>query len=80
MVKTTNDINNMLKDEMEAVMNMEYSLETEQFIVDMFDKINKKINPQTLELQDIKFIKPALKLDYLIDGKQFTMICDVKRD
>lgn len=79
MVKSIDEINDMLKYEMESVFSKEYSLETEQYIVSIFNKLNDKIKPQTIVLQDIKYIKPALKVEYLVDNKHFTLIVDVKR-
>lgn len=79
MIKTTEDVNDILKDKLTDIIFNKYDQDSYDKISTIFEKVAKEIEPQTLELQDIKFIKPALKLEYEIQGKHFTMVIDIKR-
>lgn len=78
MFKDTNTVNEMLKEKLSSIVFTNFNHNTVESITAIFKDVSTDITPQTLILEDVENFDSAVKIQYTLQNKQFSMIIDKK--
>lgn len=74
MFKTTEDINEEIKNQLGSLFFTTYTPETNRKIEQIFKDIGVNALPQNLILEDVQFFDHSLKIEYQVQDRHFTLI------
>lgn len=74
MFKTTEDINEEIKNQLGSLIFTNYTPETNRKIEQIFKDIGVNALPQNLILEDVQFFEHSLKIEYQVQDRHFTLI------
>lgn len=78
MFKDTNTVNNILKEKLSSIAFANFNHATFADVTKIFNDTSDEVSPQQLVLEDIEDFDSAVKIQYTLQGKQFSMIIDKK--
>ena len=78
MFKEIDEVNRLLKDKLTSIMFEQFNHSTVEKIQRIFKETSAEILPQNLILEDIENFDSAVKLQYNLQGRQYSMIIDRK--
>lgn len=78
MFKDTNTVNNILKEKLYSIVFTNFNHTTVADITKIFNETSDEVSPQQLILEDVENFDSAVKIQYTLQGKQFSMIIDKK--
>jgi hypothetical protein len=78
MLKEIDEVNEILKEKLSPIMFEQFTPSTVEKIQRIFKETSTEVTPQHLVLEDIENFDSAVKLQYNLQGKQYSMIIDRK--
>lgn len=78
MFKEIDEVNEILKEKLSSIMFEQFTPSTVEKIQRIFKETSTEVAPQHLVLEDIENFDSAVKLQYNLQGKQYSMIIDRK--
>ena len=78
MIKEIDEVNEILKEKLSSIMFQQFTPSTVEKIQRIFKETSDEVTPQHLVLEDIENFDSAVKLQYNLQGKQYSMIIDRK--
>lgn len=78
MFKEIDEVNEILKEKLSSIMFEQFTPFTVEKIQRIFKETSTEVTPQHLVLEDIENFDSAVKLQYNLQGKQYSMIIDRK--
>jgi hypothetical protein len=78
MFKDIGTVNNILKEKLSSIKFTNFNHTTVADVTKIFNETSDEVSPQQLILEDIEDFDSAVKIQYTLQGKQFSMIIDKK--
>jgi hypothetical protein len=74
MFKTTEDINEEIKNQLGSLCFTNFTPDTNRKIEQVFKDIGVNALPQNLILEDVQFFEHSIKIEYQVQDRHFTLI------
>lgn len=75
---SVDEVNGKLVNELDGLASVGYTSETRENIQRIFEKIRSETYMNSLEVEDVLYIEPDVKVEYICQGRHFTLIMRVK--